>query len=183
MTDSYIRIYENMVSETDCQRWIDMFEKDTEHHQIQDKGSGATLTQINMLHSPDTMWKDEWKIVGKILIEGIEKYKNDCNIKTNQWPNKFIFEPPKIKRYKPDCKSDWFPEHVDVLGKETASRFLVAFLYLDDNEAGKTYVTDVVSECKKGSLLLFPPMWPWLHTGEQPVGKPKYIIGSYLSYV
>jgi hypothetical protein len=26
-------------------------------------------------------------------------------------------------------------------------------------------------------------MWPWLHAGELPIDKPKYIIGSYLHYV
>jgi len=26
-------------------------------------------------------------------------------------------------------------------------------------------------------------MWPWLHAGEPPIDKPKYIIGSYLHYV
>ena len=54
--DNYIRIYENVLSNIRCQHLIDMFESDTEHHEIQNCGSGATLTQINLLHSPDTIW-------------------------------------------------------------------------------------------------------------------------------
>jgi len=30
---------------------------------------------------------------------------------------------------------------------------------------------------------MFPPMWPWLHAGQKPINKPKYIVGSYLHYV
>jgi hypothetical protein len=31
--------------------------------------------------------------------------------------------------------------------------------------------------------VLFPPLWPWIHSGAKPVDKPKYIIGTYLHYV
>ena len=177
--DNYIRIYENALSDEKCQHLIDMFESDTEHHQIQNCGSGATLTQINLLHSPDTIWREEVNNLANVIMNSVEQYKKDCNIKENQWPKKFGFEPPKIKKYMP---GEWFPEHVDVLDHKTAKRFLVAFLYLDDNKAGETHITDVISKCKKGALLLFPPLWPWLHTGMPPIDKPKYIVGSYLHY-
>ena len=177
--DNYIRIYENVMSDEKCQQLIDMFESDTEHHQIQNCGSGATLTQINLLHSPDTIWREEVNNLANVIMNSVEQYKKDCNIKENQWPKKFGFEPPKIKKYMP---GEWFPEHVDVLDHKTAKRFLVAFLYLDDNKAGETHITDVISKCKKGALLLFPPLWPWLHTGMPPIDKPKYIVGSYLHY-
>jgi len=29
---------------------------------------------------------------------------------------------------------------------------------------------------------MFPPLWPWMHAGAKPVGKSKYIVGSYLHY-
>jgi len=75
--------------------------------------------------------------------------------------------------------------HVDVTNKNNNIRFLVFFLYLDDNDAGETMFPQIEksSLCKKGSLLMFPPLWPWLHAGEKPIDKPKYILGSYLHYV
>ena len=70
---------------------------------------------------------------------------------------------------------------------EMAARFLVMFIYLTDNDKGETGIDcgeDLfLSPCKKGSVLLFPPMWPWKHAGREPVDTPKYIIGSYLHYV
>ena len=81
--------------------------------------------------------------------------------------------------------TDQFGNHVDVNSHESARRFLVFFLYLDDNEKGNTSFPQhrIISECQKGSCLMFPPMWPWLHAGEKPINKPKYIVGSYLHYV
>ena len=38
-------------------------------------------------------------------------------------------------------------------------------------------------KCKKGTMLMFPPMWTHLHAGLKPIDKPKYIVGSYLHYV
>ena len=84
--DNYIRVYNNVMSSEKCQRLIKMFESDTEHHQIQDCGQGATLTQINLLHSPDTIWKDEVNNLSNIIGNYIHQYKKDCDIKSNQWP-------------------------------------------------------------------------------------------------
>ena len=54
-----------------------------------------------------------------------------------------------------------------------------------NNEGGMTTfpLINKGSPCKGGSLLMFPPLWPWLHAGTKPIDKPKYIIGSYLHYV
>ena len=185
MMDNYIRIYENVMSPEKCKHLINMFESDTEHHEVQDCGSEATLTQINLLHSPDTIWKEEVNNLANVIMNSVEQYKKDCEIEDNQWPEKFGFEPPKIKRYMPGGQ-DRFPDHVDVLDHKTAKRFLVAFLYLDDNEKGETVLSPkdgrFVSFCTLGSLLLFPPLWPWRHAGMTPIDKPKYIVGSYLHY-
>ena len=184
--DNFVRIYENIVSAEKCQKFIDKFESDINHHAIQDNSKGTTLTQINLLNSPDSIWRDDANFLMNIIMNCVEKYKEDCNINSIQWPDKFRFEPPKIKRYMPDT-SDEFPDHVDVLDYKTAKRFLVMFIYLSDNERGATKIQmkdDLfISSCKKGSIVIFPPMWPWLHAGQKPINEPKYIIGSYLHYV
>ena len=61
---------------------------------------------------------------------------------------------------------------------------LVLFIYLSDNEKGETAFPQmgVASPCKKGSLIMFPPLWPWLHAGLKPINTPKYMTGSYLHY-
>ena len=181
---NYVKIYNDVVSDSKCKELIDRFESDTKCHEIQNNGNETTLTQINLLNSSNTIWKDDANFLVNVIMEHVEKYKKDCDIKSFQWPDKFGIEPLKIKRYLPDT-TDEFPAHVDVRDRATARRFLVMFVYLTDNYAGQTELEVLAdtSPCQRGSILLFPPMWPWIHAGKAPVKNPKYIIGSYLQYV
>ena len=114
----------------------------------------------------------------------VERYRKDCNIKVKQWPDKFGFEQIRFKRYLPNDK-DEFKEHVDVGDYDSARRFLVFFLYLNNNFDGRTSFSEYDMEVwpKAGRLLMFPPTWTYLHTGHKPKLESKYIIGSYLHYV
>ena len=114
----------------------------------------------------------------------IERYIEDCKITKNQWPTDYEYEPVRMKRYLPN-NYDEFKNHVDVNQKINSTRFLVMFLYLADNEKGKTMFPnhDIEIECKQGSILMFTPMWPWLHAGQKPARTSKYIMQSYLHYV
>ena len=190
--DNCVRIYENILSPEKCQYFIDKFEANPQMHEVQDNTAKsnrvlATLTKINLVNPPDSPFLEDVDFLLKILLDCVSLYKEDILIaKTQQWPKKWGVESPKIKRYLPNS-SDEFPDHVDVANMETALRFLVMFIYLDDNEKGETVLTlkddTFISSCKKGSCLIFPPYWPWLHAGRPAVNKPKYIIGSYLHHV
>ena len=185
--DNLIRNYSDVLTPEKCQYFIDKFEAHPEMQEGQNNRDGATLTQINLLQAPDTPFKEDANFIFNVLMESVESYKEDVLINSSlQWPEKNGIEPPKMKRYLPDT-SDEFPDHVDVLDYKTAKRFLVMFIYLSDNERGATKIQmkdDLyISSCKKGSIVIFPPLWPWLHAGQRPIYEPKYIIGSYLHYV
>ena len=79
---------------------------------------------------------------------------------------------------------DEFKEHVDVMDYASAKRFLVFFLYLNDNTGGLTDFPeyDTMIKPKAGKLLMFPPLWTHKHIGHKPLEQPKYIVGSYLHY-
>ena len=100
------------------------------------------------------------------------------------WPKRYTFEEIRLKKYLPNDK-DRFDPHVDSINIESAKRFLVFFIYLDNNKRGETNFPQLglASPCVKGSLLMFPPLWPWLHQGMMPIDKPKYMVGSYLHYM
>ena len=179
--ENYIRRYDNVLSPELCDSLIERFENNPDQYEKHKQGK-MSFTQIQLLKHKE--WHDDAQTVVNGLHGCVDQYKTECKVVGNMWPEKFSLEPLRMKRYLPDG-TDQFGDHVDVNSHESARRFLVFFLYLDDNEKGSTSFPqhDISSACKKGSVLIFPPLWPWLHAGEKPINKPKYIIGSYLLYV
>ena len=80
---------------------------------------------------------------------------------------------------------EFFSPHVDCTRLDNSKRFLVFFLYLNNNFDGRTSFSEYDMQVypKAGRLLMFPPTWTYLHAGFKPKLEPKYIIGSYLHYV
>ena len=184
---NYVRVYNNVISDTFCDELIKKFEDNPQQYNYQDRANPdrnfkMSFNQINIMSNEG--WEEESKKLIDMFPEFVDRYRKDCNIIVNQWPIKWGYELIRMKRYMPNGK-EFFSPHVDCSRIDNSKRFLVFFLYLDNNSAGQTSFPqlDVASKCVKGSLLMFPPMWPWLHAGEPPVEKPKYIIGSYLHYV
>ena len=86
------------------------------------------------------------------------------------------------------CDTDeQFKDHVDVKSREGAKRFLIMMVYLnDDFDEGETEFPVLGDKIKpeKGKLLMFPPMWQYLHRGNRPKnGHAKYFLMTYLNFV
>ena len=178
--DNLIKVYDNVIGDDYCNKLIEKFEYNRQLHQNFDD-RGMVFTQINI---QKVGWLTDVKFFSNIFKQYFEKYKEDCGVTKQQMPTSCIQEPIRMKRYLAN-NHDEFQNHVDVNQKSNCTRFLVFFIYLDNNTKGKTIFPnlDVEIDCKRGSLLVFPPMWPWLHAGQKVVRKSKYIMQSYLHYV
>ena len=177
--NNYIQIYKNVIEPKYCKQLIEKFEKSISEHDKQDSFP-MSFTQINLNESK---WDEEVNYLSSVYLRYLEQYKIDCNISEYMWPKEYAFEQIRMKRYLPNS-NDEFGNHVDAIDLKSSKRFLVFFIYLDDNDEGHTTFTKLgqASPCVRGSLLMFPPFWPWPHAGLKPVDKPKYILGSYLHY-
>jgi len=180
--DHLCRIYKDVLSPEVCKGMIEKFENHPEQYERHHKGK-MSFSQIKLQHHKE--WGEEVNILIKTYLEYIKEYKKTCLSGDYQWPKKYGFEEIRMKKYLPYV--DEFGDHVDVSNHENARRFLAFFIYLDSNEEGQTAfrIKDIhwYSECIQGNLLMFPPMWPWIHAGRKPIKVPKYIVGSYLHYV
>ena len=178
----YIKVYDDVLPEYQCNALIEKFEINKDQHVSTDLDGHRHFTEININQHKD--WETFVNGLYGNLRPYVDRYKKDCDIKDKQWPDKFGFEQIRFKRYLPNNK-DEFKEHVDVGDYDSARRFLVFFLYLADNFGGHTSFSeyDKVVQPKAGRLLMFPPTWTYLHTGHKAIEQPKYIIGSYLHYV
>lgn len=182
MSDKYIRVYDDVIDKDLCDKLINKFEKEKSHQENVVLEDHRSFKQTN-LHAHDE-WKKFRENLQGVFLEQVEKYREDCGIQDWMFPKQFALEQFRMKRYLPN-DVDEFKDHVDVGNHATARRFLVFFLYLDDNEGGQTEFMDydISVQPKAGRLLVFPPMWDYPHAGRKPIDKPKYIIGSYLHYV
>jgi len=185
--NNYITLYEKTLSPKACKNLIDKFELYTHQHEKEhitaNDGWHMQFTQIKLANHQE--FKQENAQLRALFLEAIATYKKEHNIQEYQWPTKFNLEPLRMKRYLPDS-DERFDEHVEVTNIETSRRFLVLFLYLnDDYEGGETEFPQmqIAVKTKQGNIVLFPAMWNWLHKGNPVKTKPKYIVGTMMHYV
>ena len=192
------RVYENVLDDDYCDHLVKRFEDDTKYkdrvESFRRKFSRLDIMDSNFGKSGAKSWEDDTSKITTIYKDIVERYKKDCKIDKYQFPEEWTWEGLRINKYE-DNGTDEFFNHIDVNGHKAARRFLTIFCYLDDNVAGETDFPEFGwrgklreklafrSPCKKGSVLLFPPMWPWTHRGNKPRNKPKYILQTYLHYV
>lgn len=185
--NNYITTYDNLISEKYCNELIQKFEDNTQCHSKEDNTHGKwkmSFTQINFYQHDE--FKDDMQKLDIIFRQAVNHYVKDNSIEDGQWPTKFKFEQIRMKRYMPNTE-DRFDIHVDVTDHDSARRFLVVFFYLnDDFEGGETVFPQlkVMAQPKPARLIIFPPMWNWLHKANPILsGSPKYIVGTLLHYV
>ena len=189
----YIQTYDNVLDRQTCNTLIKKFDE-CESNQLSASKTdkpGRQFTEVLFRENMDA-FKDEYEVCLNTFTSIIERYKTDCAIgeiglghkqhQSAMWPQKYGMEGIKIKRYL-DNDTDMFNWHVDVNDGVSNTRFLAFFIYLDDNEAGTTQFVHKEIGCVAGSALLFPPLWNYLHRGNKPVKKPKYLLQSYLHYL
>ena len=189
--DNYIRVYDDVVDKDSCNLLIGKFETYEDQHEVvlvKNKNMAISFNQINIFNH------DEWKGIREQLIEAmlyyVNIYKEECNILEMMWPEKFGYEAIRIKRYLAN-DYDRFDEHVDSTAG-CQKRFLNFLMYLNDvEEGGETEFPQIMKpgtymplsvKPKAGTMVIFPPMWCWLHAGRKPISGPKYFAHSYLHY-
>ena len=90
----------------------------------------------------------------------------------------------QVQCYQPNGK-DGFDWHADVADRRSAERVLAMIAYLNDVEAGgetefRAQALQVAP--RRGTILWFPPTFPYLHRGAPPISGPKYVITCFLVY-
>jgi hypothetical protein len=125
--NNYIQIYKNAIDDEYCDELIAKFNNESKQ-ETYDQGP-MSFTQVNLNQS---QWQDDITKLTSVFSNSLEQYKRDCIITEQMWPKKYAFEEIRLKKYLPNDK-DRFDPHVDSLIVESAKRFLVFFIFLQDN--------------------------------------------------
>lgn len=182
----YIKYYKNVVSKQYCEEMIDLFDKLEHQHEVH-QNEIMNFKQINLIkHAKD--WNVYTEILKNSFLSVLESYKKECQIQIPaMWPEKYGFEEFRLKRYEQNQGE--FKLHTDVNDLNSAKRFLVLFLYLNDGgeydaDGGTDFPTiGITAPRVQGSIIVFPPLWTYPHAGLMPIKNRKYIVGSYLHYI
>jgi len=178
----FVQVYENALEENICDFLISLFDQVPDKHERVENERKPNFTQFNF--TENCKITEEVNTVHNHLIKKTFDYRNEYYdmIDKRVFPEEHAFEQFRIKRYNNDG-NDEFDTHVDVIDHATSRRYLAFLWYLNDVEqGGETKFADMMIQPKKGSLLVFPPMWMFPHAGLQPISNPKYILHTYLHY-
>ena len=180
--NDFIHVYENALRHDVCDFIVNFFEDNHTFYEIISNEGAPNFTQINL-----TKNREINKLTNKVhnqLIKETFKYRDlyyDYVYK-DVFPDSHAFEEFRIKKYKVGGE-DRFDTHVDVMSYSSSRRFLSFFWYLNTvEEGGETEFDELIIKPKKGSLVVFPPLWMFPHKGHPPVSEPKYLLSTYLHY-
>jgi hypothetical protein len=180
--NDFIHIYENALESNICDFLISLFDQEPDKHERHDNDGKPNFTQFNFTENRDLT--SEVEQVHNHVIKNVFTYRDKYYefVDTRVFPKDHAFEQFRIKKYNPGGE-DRFDTHVDVLDYLSARRFLSFMWYLNDVETGgETVFKDLIIKPKKGTLLVFPPLWMFPHKGNPPITDSKYIMSTYLHY-
>ena len=183
--EKWIKTYPKIFSKQECSGIVEYFNiqeynKNLTHTNLKDH---RHFDEINLNDFRDDTLDTQMGIYERFKYV-LQKYKEETGLHERAWPENFKFEEIRLKRYRMGRGN--FLDHVDVGSYDSAMRFLVLFVYLNDvEEGGETEFPelDLTVTPKCGTMLLFPSTWTYLHRGNTPISNDKYILGSYLHYV
>ena len=179
---SFIRIYENALEPEVCDYLIDIYENNSKYLERIDNNRKPNFSQLNLTSLIEE--SEEISYINNYISSRMSVYKDEYlkSFGQNYFPLDYAYEQFRIKKYNNDGK-DAFDYHVDVMDYSSAKRFLSFFWYLNDVEdGGETVFWDYKIKPKAGTLVIFPPMWMFPHSGREPISGPKYLLSTYLHY-
>lgn len=177
-----IKIHDNALEPEICDYLISLFEQFSDKHERIENDSKPNFTQFNFTENRNLL--TETNEIHNLIIKKVFEYRDLYYefIDKRVFPEEHAFEQFRIKRYNPGG-DDWFDTHVDVTNHESSRRFLSFMWYLNDVETGGNTIFDgMMIKPKRGTLVIFPPLWMYPHRGEPPLSGPKYIMSAYLHY-
>ncbi len=177
-----IQIYENALEPNICEFLVSLFEQVPDKHERHDNDGKPNFTQFNLTEHREL--SQEVNQIHNHIIKNVFEYRDRYYefVDDRVFPKEHAFEQFRIKKYNPGGE-DRFDTHVDVVDHSTARRFLAFLWYLNDVETGgNTVFKDLSISPKKGTLIMFPPLWMYPHYGEPPMSGSKYIMSAYLHY-
>ena len=176
-SSNFIKVYDNVISSENCQKVIDIYEKNASSIEKHDT-EGYKFNQLNLRSNKELLGLEN-AFIGSLM----PLYKSYFEtVGMSRYVNLNAYEEIRIKKYRKGS-DDEFKTHVDVTDASSAVRYAIAIMYLNDNN-GFTEFPDlgIIVKPSPGRVVMFPPFWMFPHRGVTPTDNDKYIMMSCLHY-
>lgn len=142
----------------------------------------SPMERVQQVPAQRTNFTEYVELLKQITQSLAEPYLNTWSHQAG-WIKGYNTEGYRIKRYQPNGV-DSFDHHVDVSCPEHSTRFVSFLFYLNTSDGGTEFTRhDYTSTAEQGSVVIFPPLWPWPHRGHKTTTGPKYILSTYLHFI
>lgn len=197
-----IGVYDNVISKTNCKRYISRIEEAIkEGYAIEGKASSGldedikSSTDYNFLNFTNNKDVKLVELISETFNQNLtDKYLNKFPYNNEFQHNLVVADKTSypafnIQKYDKN-KGHYNGWHVEKDCLNTASRAFVFILYLNDvDKGGETeFLFDDGGDFfkvqpKAGRLIIHPASWPYIHKGNMPISNDKYIVTSWLNFV
>ena len=190
--ESFIYVKENALTSSQCNGVISRFEESKHLHSFgkvadnTENPEAKKSTDISIDYNRWVEWSDVLSCVLDALSIGTEEYKKkytfDKGYGIDRIRNWTITQAANVQRYLPgEGFYDW---HCEADGPDI-DRVLAWMFYLNTcQDAGTEFkFQNMVTQCKQGSLLIWPANWTHFHRGVVSSTETKYIVTGWFNFV
>ena len=182
-------IYDNLLTDHECKRVIDQFEKSNHTPGKVYKWDGASGPQRGV--HPELKSSEELSlsfkeggpisnIIGPRICEAIHRY-NAENPPLKEAASWTYEDKYNIQRYvtKDDGYKVWHCEHGPGIG---SVRVMAWMFYLNNAKSGTEFMSYPTVRAKMGRCVVWPAAWTHVHRGAPNKGL-KYIVTGWISFI
>lgn len=186
LVDPFVRVYPDLLEPFLCQTIIDKFEADTRKGagKVEGYGTHAAKRSVDLVISEHADWEYLCRAVELAVATSLRRYRADVPNFDETQRGALRETGFQVQRYEPNG-TDGFAYHADVASRPSSERVLAMIAYLNDvAEGGETEfrAQELKVKPKRGSILWFPPTFPYVHRGLVPISNAKYVITCFLIY-
>ena len=192
---SFIHVRDGVFSQDFCDLLIKVFENNDEKKQtyIGQMAGGINLDvkntkELNLFDHSDILNKFEFfpkmneELSNHFL--GNLTYRHYFDSSRRLFTQSCKYETCQLQKYKKG-EGHYGEWHVEVENLKSSNRIFSMIVYLNDvSDGGETefLYSNTKIKPKKGSVVIFPSSFPFVHKGNKPNSNDKYIISTWLIY-
>jgi hypothetical protein len=183
-------IYDGYLDKTLCNKVIDLYKKQEEFNKVFVRNSYHAVTK-NMVDDTSSMIEknnihefshNELNFITINFKQALDHYVSQTSILEYHKPfSDLCFTDIKIQKTSPG--QGYHAWHVEkIFNNHTVSRFLAFTIYLNEVEGGETEFLHqkIRVQPKIGRIAIWPAFFPYVHRGNPPLDKEKFIVTSWL---